>query len=75
MTLIDAVQHVGTSVINFNFQIAYQQMAGYWIPAHLDVNMAGAYSIAIDLIGCSVSKEITVRPPAPAAPKSNTKNF
>lgn len=73
MTSIDAVQHVGTSVTNFNFRIAYQQMAGYWIPAHLDVTMVGAYSIAIDLTGCSVSKEITVLPPPPAGPRSNTK--
>lgn len=70
---VDTVQRSGTSVSNTNFRITYQQIGGYWIPAHLDLGMVGAYSIPIDLIGCSVSKEMTVLPP-PAVPKPSETN-
>jgi hypothetical protein len=73
VTSIDAVRHSGTSVSNSNFLFTYQQIGGYWIPAHLDLGMVGAYSVPIDLIGCSVSKEVTVLPP-PAVPKWSETN-
>ena len=73
VTSIDVVKRSGTSVSNSNFLITYQPIGGYWIPAHLDLGMVGAYSVPIDLIGCSVSKEMTVLPP-PAAPKPKESN-
>lgn len=74
VTSIDSAQHMGTSVTNSNFQITYQQIAGYWIPTHLDVSIVGAYSIPIDMIGCSVSKEVTVLPPPPVPKKQSNSN-
>jgi hypothetical protein len=73
VTSVDTVQRSGASITNANFRITYQQIGGYWIPAHLDLDMVGAYSIPIDLIGCSVSKEVTVLPP-PAVPKRSETN-
>lgn len=71
VTSIATKQTLGTSVTNVTIGIAYQQMAGYWIPSHFDTTIEGAYTVPIDLIGCSVSKDLTVLPP-PAVPKSSS---
>ncbi|MGH9697586.1 MAG: hypothetical protein ACRD5Z_25815, partial [Bryobacteraceae bacterium] len=63
LTGLDVATQIGTSTTNAGFTIEYQTIGGYHIPQRLSINIGGAYSVPLELIGCSVSKEITVAPP------------
>jgi hypothetical protein len=64
LTALDVATHVGTSTMNAGFNIEYQTVGGYHVPQRFSVDVGGAYAVPVELIGCSVSREITVAPPS-----------
>lgn len=64
LTGLDIATQIGTSTTNAGFTIEYQTVGGYHIPQRFSINVGGAYSVPVELIGCSVSKEIIVAPPS-----------
>ncbi len=64
---LDVTTQIGSSSTNAGFTIEYQTIGGYHIPQRFSINVGGAYAVPVELIGCSVSKEIAVAPP-PSTP-------
>jgi hypothetical protein len=62
LTGLDVATQIGTSTTNAGFTIDYQTVGGFHIPGRVSINVGGAYAVPLDLIGCSVSKEVTVAP-------------
>lgn len=63
LTGLDVTTQIGSSTTNAGFTIEYQTIGGYHIPQRFSINVGGAYAVPVELIGCSVSKEIAVAPP------------
>jgi hypothetical protein len=63
LTHIDSTITVGTNVTNSTFDIEYQTLGGFHVPKRISIGVGGAYTVPIELIGCSVSRELTVSPP------------
>jgi hypothetical protein len=63
LTGLDVTTRIGTSTTNAGFTIEYQTIGGYHIPQRFSINVGGAYSVPVELIGCSVSKDVIVAPP------------
>ena len=63
LTRMEANISIGTNTSSGTFDIDYQTVAGFHIPKHIAIGIGGAYTVPIELIGCSVSREITVAPP------------
>jgi hypothetical protein len=63
LTDIDGNFSIGTTIMHFRYGIDYQTIGGFHIPQHVSINVGGAYTLSIELIGCSVSQEMTVAAP------------
>ena len=64
LTSVDFSNRIGTSVTNARFDVEYGTVGGFHIPQRLSVNLGGAYSVPVELIGCTVTKQVSVLPPA-----------
>jgi hypothetical protein len=64
LTREDATISVGTNVTNSTFATDYQTIGAFHIPKRIAIGIGGAYTMPFELIGCSVSKDVIVAPPA-----------
>ena len=53
-------EQLGTSTMNVNLSLDYQNVDGFYVPKHVSFDLVGAYSIAMDFSGCSASKQLTL---------------
>ena len=51
------ITHTGTNTMNVQIKLDYQSIDGFNIPQHIAYDIGGAYSIAVEFIGCSASKD------------------
>jgi hypothetical protein len=59
---MDVVEQIGTSNLNVNLKLGYQQVAEYLVPQKVSFEVVGAYSINLEFSACTVMS-------APAPPK------
>jgi hypothetical protein len=53
---MDLSEQIGNSTMNVTLDLDYQAVDEFYIPKHVSFGIAGAYSLSMDLSGCSVSK-------------------
>ena len=56
---MDVTEQIGTSTINTNLTLDYQEVNGFNIPKHVSFDLVGAYSLSFDFTGCSALKVAT----------------
>ena len=50
------VANIGASSFNVGIHLDYQQVDGFFVPRHVSYDIAGAYSVSLEFIGCSTMK-------------------
>jgi hypothetical protein len=60
---LDVKELIGTSSINLGLALDYQAVEEFYVPRHISFNVSGAYSLTMELSGCTVTR-------TPTAPKT-----
>jgi hypothetical protein len=53
---MDLTEQIGSSTMNIKLSFDYQTVDGFYVPRHVSYNLGGAYSLSMDLSGCSAPK-------------------
>ena len=56
---MDLTEHIGTSTMNLGLGLDYQAVDRFFVPRHVSFDVSGAYSLKMELSGCSVTKVAT----------------
>jgi hypothetical protein len=59
ISAITASEKIGDSAFNLKLDLDYQEVGGFNVPRHVNFGLVGAYSIAMEFSGCSVSRGAT----------------